>query len=111
MRESLKDLLSLEAIECDATDTGKKGLAMFQLNQPQAVVLDLQLPDLSGFQICQEIKRQAHLRHIPVVMMTGRFTEPQDQVQGSELGADSYFTKPFDPALFVAHLKLIRPAN
>jgi len=105
MRESLKDLLSLEEFECDVADTGKKGLAMFQLNRPQLVVLDLQLPDISGYQLCQMLKKDPALRRVPVIMVSGRFTEPQDRIQGFELGADDYFAKPFDPVLFVARIK------
>ena len=105
MRESLKDLLALEDFDCDTADTGKKGLAMFQLLKPDLVVLDAQLPDMSGFQVCQIMKKDLTLRMIPVIMVSSRFTEPQDRIQGLELGADDFFTKPFDPVLFVARIK------
>ena len=105
MRESLTDLLSLEEFECDVAESGKKGLAMFQLNKPELVVLDLQLPDMSGYQLCQQFKKDPSLRRVPVIMVSGRFTEPQDRIQGFELGADDYFAKPFDPVLFVARIK------
>jgi DNA-binding response OmpR family regulator len=105
MRESLKDLLSLVDFECDVADNGKMGLAMFQLNAPELVVLDAQLPDVSGFQLCQVMKKGMPLRQVPVVMVSGRFIDPQDRVQGLELGADDFFMKPFDPMLFVARLK------
>ena len=105
MRESLQDLLSLEEFECDVAETGKKGMALFQLHRPQLVVLDSQLPDVSGFQVCQVMKKDPALRCTPVVMISGRFTEPQDKVQGLELGADDFFTKPFDPVLFMARIK------
>ncbi len=105
MCESLKDLLSLEKVECASAETGKKGLAMVRSELPQLVVVDLQLPDMSGFQVCQMIKKEPALRHIPVVLMTGRFTEPVDRVQGFDLGADEFFAKPFDPVYFVARLK------
>jgi DNA-binding response OmpR family regulator len=105
MRESLKDLLALEDFDCDTADTGKKGLAMFQLLKPDLVVLDAQLPDMSGFQVCQIMKKDLSLRMIPVIMVSSRFTEPQDRIQGLELGADDFFTKPFDPVLFVARIK------
>lgn len=111
MRESLKDLLAMEEFDCDVADTGKKGLAMFHLHRPELVVMDAQLPDVSGFQLCQLMKKDPELKRVPVVMVSGRFTEPQDRVQGLELGADDFFTKPFDPVLFVARIKnLIRSA-
>jgi DNA-binding response OmpR family regulator len=112
MRESLKDLLSLEEFDCDVAETGKKGLALYQKLRPQLVVLDLQLPDMSGFQLCQVLKKEAGRRKIPVVVVSGRFTEPQDKIQGLELGADDYFLKPFDPVFFIARIKnLIRAAG
>src|ERR1044071_1494654 len=105
--ESLKDLLALENWECVAVDNGKKALELVRSLRPELVVTDVQLPDMSGFQLCQSLKRDPGTRAIPVVMITARFTEPDDKVQGFESGADEYFSKPFDPVLFVARIKSI----
>ena len=75
--------------------------------RPQLVVTDIQLPDMSGYQLCQSLKKDPASRHVPVVMMTGRFTEPDDRLQGFDLGADEFFSKPFDPVFFVARIKSI----
>lgn len=107
IRESLKDLFALENMECVVADSGEKGLAMVGSVKPQLVVTDVQLPDMSGYQLCQSLKRDPAWRHVPVVMITGRFTEPEDKVQGLELGADEFFSKPFDPVLFVTRIKSI----
>jgi len=107
IRESLKDLLALEDWDCVATDTAEKGLELIQELKPQLVVTDVQLPDMSGYQLCQSLKRDPNYRGLPVVMITGRFTEPADKVQGFESGADEFFSKPFDPVLFVARIKNI----
>ncbi len=107
IRESLRDLLLLEQYECVVAETGTKGLYLLNQEQPDIVVLDLQLPDMSGFQFCQMFKKDDSLRHIPVMMITARFTESHDKIQGFDLGADEYFTKPFDPVLFIARLKSI----
>lgn len=112
MRESLQELFNLEDFDCEIADTGKMGLAKFQLHRPDLVVVDVQLPDVSGFQVCQLMKKDPILRRTPVVMVSGRFTEPQDRIQGLELGADDFFTKPFDPVLFVARVKnLVRNSS
>jgi DNA-binding response OmpR family regulator len=112
MRESLEDLLALEDFDCEVASDGKKGLALFQAHRPDLVILDAQLPDVSGFQLCQMIKRDPVIRRVPVVMISGRFTESQDRIQGLELGADDFFLKPFDPILFVARIKnLMRVAT
>jgi len=107
IRESMKDLLALENWDCAVAETGEKGLALIESLKPQLVVTDVQLPDMSGYQLCQSLKRDPAYRGLPVVMITGRFTEPDDKVQGFESGADEFFAKPFDPVLFVARIRSI----
>ncbi len=107
IRESIKDLLALENFECVVADTGQGGLKLVESMKPQLVVTDVQLPDMSGYQVCQNLKRDPVSKDVPVVMITGRFTEPADKVQGFESGADEFFAKPFDPVLFVARIKSI----
>jgi len=107
IRESLKDLLALEDFECTVATSGKEGLAMARSFKPQLVVTDVQLPDMSGYQLCQSLKRDPKSKHMPVIMITGRFTEPEDRLQGFDLGADEFFSKPFDPVIFVARIKSI----
>jgi len=107
IRESLKDLFALEDFECTVARSGEEGLAMVGSLKPQLVVTEIQLPDMSGYQLCQNLKKDPASRHVPVVMMTGRFTEPDDRVQGFDLGADEFFSKPFDPVFFVARIKSI----
>ena len=107
IRDSLKDLLAVEHLECAVAETGEEGLELVDTLKPQLVVTDLQLPDMSGYQLCQSLKRQPSSRHVPVIMITGRFTEPDDKIQGFESGADEFFSKPFDPVLFVARIKSI----
>jgi DNA-binding response OmpR family regulator len=111
VRESIRDILSLENIPCTLVGSGEAGLAAARDQKPSMVLTDVQLPDVSGFQVCQSLKRDANSRHIPVVMMSGRFTESQDKIQGLESGADEYFVKPFDPSFFLARIKsLLRAA-
>ena len=107
IRESLKDLFALEDFECTVANSGEEGLAMMGSAKPQLVVTDIQLPDMSGYQLCQSLKKDPASSHVPVVMMTGRFTEPDDRLQGFDLGADEFFSKPFDPVYFVARIKSI----
>ncbi len=105
--DSLTDLLALEHWDCVTARSGQDGLDLVESVKPQLVVTDIQLPDMSGYQVCQSIKRVPGYRGVPVVMITGRFTEPHDKVEGFESGADEFFAKPFDPTLFVARIKSI----
>ena len=107
IRDSLKDLMASESWNCAVAGTGEEGLELVKSLRPQLVVTDIQLPDMSGYQFCHTLKRGPGSRHVPVVMITGRFTEPDDKVQGFESGADEFFNKPFDPVLFVARIKSI----
>lgn len=105
--DSIKDLLSLDDLDCQVAETGEAGLAMVRAERPDLVITDVQLPDISGYQVCQMVKKDPNLSRVPVIMISGRFTEPDDRLQGFDLGADEYFAKPFNPVLFMARLKSI----
>jgi two-component system phosphate regulon response regulator PhoB len=75
------------------------------------LLLDLMLPKLSGLEICKEIRRDAALNRLPILMLTARGDEA-DRVVGLEMGADDYVTKPFSPRELVARVKaLLRRAE
>ena len=105
IRESLRDLFSLDNFECAVAASAEEGLALIREEMPQLVVADVQLPDMTGYQLCQTLKRDPASQSVPVVMISGRFTEPEDKIQGLELGADEFLSKPFDPTYFVARVK------
>jgi DNA-binding response OmpR family regulator len=77
--------------------TGVDGIQEIEQSPPSIVILDIGLPDMDGFQVCERIRR---ISDVPVIMLTARHDEV-DKVRGLELGADDYITKPF------AHLELL----
>ncbi len=81
---------------CDVlvASTGKKGLELAQENKFDLITLDIDLSDISGFEICDELKQRHLSRHTPVVFVSGRLGE-QDVQRGIEVGAVDYITKPF----------------
>lgn len=96
LRESLAEVLDLEGYDCHEAGTAQAGIeAAFKID-PAVVILDIQLPDSSGFQICQTLRKRS--RSTILIMMTGRFLSSEEKKQGFELGADEYMTKPFDLA-------------
>jgi DNA-binding response OmpR family regulator len=107
LRESICELLTLESLGVCVAGTGSEATLALEENDFNLAIVDVQLPDVSGYQLCQDMKRNPHWRKIPVVMITGRFTEPQDKIQGLESGADEFLTKPFDPSYFIARVKSI----
>lgn len=85
---------------------GKTALEKIKAHTPQLIVLDLMLPDMSGFKICQSIKKETKTSHIPVIMLTARSSET-DKVTGFESGADDYVVKPFSPKELVLRVKAL----
>jgi two-component system phosphate regulon response regulator PhoB len=73
---------------------GEEGLRLARQHRPDLVCLDLMLPDLPGTEVCKALKKDAHTKDIPVLMLTAK-GEEIDRVVGFELGADDYVTKPF----------------
>jgi DNA-binding response OmpR family regulator len=74
---------------------GPMGLEAAQIEQPDVVILDLNLPKMDGFEVCRRIKESEETRHIPVLMMTAAYVTVEDADRGTKLGADEYVTKPF----------------
>jgi two-component system alkaline phosphatase synthesis response regulator PhoP len=82
---------------------GPTGLHMTLSEKPEVIVLDIMLPGMDGWQVCQEIRR---FSQIPIIMLTALGLEI-DRIQGLELGADDYLTKPFSFQELLAHIKSI----
>lgn len=94
LRESLAEVLELDGFECVQAGTAKEGIETAKKHDPTVVIMDIQLPDSSGFQICQTLRKAS--RETILIMMTGRFLSAEEKTQGFQLGADEYITKPFD---------------
>lgn len=82
---------------------GDQALDSFYTEKPDVILLDINLPGMSGWDICKQIKA---ISQIPIIMVTARDSE-FDEIKGLELGADDYITKPFTPKLLTIKLKKI----
>ena len=102
MQKVLQRALAAEGMEVIASADGVEALQRFREVRPDAVVLDLNLPRLSGREVCREIKAQAP--EIPVLILSAQ-SEVIDKVLLFELGADDYVTKPFSPRELLARLQ------
>ncbi len=100
--ESLRASLTREGFGVTWARTGTEGVASAQKDPPQLVLLDIRLPDGSGFDFCRQMRQQG-LRQ-PIIMLTAR-TEELDKVLGLEMGADDYVTKPFGLRELVARVR------
>jgi len=101
--EVIKDYLQKENFEVFTSVNGEEALRLFPLLQPDFLILDLMLPDLSGEEICRKIREQSD---VPILMLTAKSSE-EDRINGLVLGADDYLVKPFSPRELVMRVKVI----
>ncbi|HQK19808.1 MAG TPA: response regulator, partial [Polyangiaceae bacterium] len=95
----LQDVLEFEGYDVVVAPTGREGVSLANLRKPDVVLLDLMLPDINGYQVCEEIRRRDPF--MPIIMLTARSQEA-DKVRGLDAGADDYVTKPFSIAELTA---------
>ncbi|HEV2720694.1 MAG TPA: response regulator transcription factor [Thermoanaerobaculia bacterium] len=98
--------LQREGYDVTTFNRGQDGLLAVQRGGYEFVILDLNLPDLDGFTICRELRRDASTQGIPILILTARGSE-RDRVTGLELGADDYLTKPFSVRELVARVAAV----
>lgn len=102
--ELLQLYLSREGYFVHATDLGRVGIGLVRDNDPALVVLDLMLPDCSGFDVLKEVRA---FSQAPLIILTAKDAE-QDKILGLELGADDYMVKPFSPGELVARARAVQ---
>jgi two-component system OmpR family response regulator len=85
---------------------GRRGLELALAEVPDLVVLDLMLPEMSGWDVCRELRRTPQTARIPIIMATAR-DEVSDRIVGLELGADDYIVKPYDAKELVARVRAV----
>ena len=112
-REMLAYNLEAEGFDVIIADNGEDGLILVDENDPDLIVLDWMMPQLSGIEVCRRLKSNSKTRQIPVIMLSAR-AEEVDRVRGLETGADDYVVKPYSVielmARVKAHLRRIRAA-
>jgi len=89
----------------EASDAGTAIEKAFADPRPDLILLDIEMPDVNGFEVCQALKAEAQTADIPVIFLTGK-SEPQAQVEGFELGAVDYVTKPINAGVLKARVRL-----
>ena len=100
----LTDALEFEGFAVVSAGKGKDGVQLARQEKPDAVLLDLMLPDTNGFKVCEELRRFD--RFVPIIMLTARGQET-DKIRGLDAGADDYVTKPFSVGELIARLRAI----
>ena len=104
IRSALGRALRIENYDVELFEDGSSALRAIQLRAPDAIVLDLQLPDIDGLEVCRRIRRAGDAT--PILMLTAR-DAVNDRVEGLDVGADDYLVKPFDLAELLARLRAL----
>jgi diguanylate cyclase (GGDEF)-like protein len=106
IRDVLRITLEGEGYEVHEAANGQEGLAQLQKVSPQLILLDCKMPRMDGLEVCQILKKDILLQHLPIIMLTSK-GDVLDKVSGLEAGADDYMTKPFEPIELLARVKMI----
>src|SRR5580692_7624727 len=105
----IRDVLDLSLSEhytIIAAVNGKEGLEMVKTKNPDLIITDYNMPVMNGPEFCRQLRHDILLRHLPVIMLTGK-GEVKDMVAGIESGADDYLVKPFEPETLPARIRMI----
>jgi DNA-binding response OmpR family regulator len=100
----LRDALEFEGFRVVSATKGREGILLAKAETPDAVVLDLMLPDINGYAVCEELRRFSAF--VPIIMLTARSQET-DKIRGLDSGADDYVTKPFSVGELIARIRAI----
>ena len=100
----LRDLLRLEGFEADCVHEGQTAIDAVEAKRPDAIVLDIMLPDMSGFDVCQTLKLRRETNLIPIVMLTALNDDASVQ-SGYRVGANRYLVKPFKAEILIEALR------
>jgi two-component system, OmpR family, response regulator RegX3 len=105
--DALSYMLRKEGFEVSVATTGPQALTEFDRTGADIVLLDLNLPEMSGTDVCRNLRTRSH---VPIIMVTARDAEI-DKVVGLEIGADDYVTKPYSPRELVARIRAVLRRN
>src|ERR671921_31740 len=104
LRDALRRALSLAGYEVDLAEGGQHGLTRIATGSPDAVVLDVGMPDIDGLEVCRRLRGAGN--RVPVLMLTAR-DAIEDRIDGLDAGADDYLLKPFDLGELKARLRAL----
>jgi two-component system, cell cycle response regulator DivK len=103
-RRILRDLLTSAGFDLIEATTGAEGVRLAELNRPDLILMDVQMPVLDGHEATQQIKAQPELRSIPIIVVTS-YALSGDEAKAKAAGADAYVAKPFSPRALLATIR------
>ena len=106
LRNLIKRVLVRAKYDVITANNGREGLTKLYDESPDLVILDVNMPEMDGWETCQEIRKDPLYKYLPIIMLTVRKTK-EDQIKGLNLGSDCYLIKPFHPKELVARVKTL----
>jgi DNA-binding response OmpR family regulator len=103
MQRMMKRMLELEGCQVLVASSGEASLEIFEKETPDIVLLDIMMPDMDGYTVCQRIRE---FSQIPIIMVTAKGNE-KEKVEGLDIGADDYVTKPFSASELAARVRAV----
>jgi len=101
--ELIKFTLETKGLKVDLAGDGGEAVKKVRINTPDLIILDIMLPTMDGFQVCEIIKHNVLYQNLPIIMLSAKVRR-EDISMGLEKGADEYITKPFDPNQLVERI-------
>jgi DNA-binding response OmpR family regulator len=108
--EVLSDILSFQGYQIAVASNGNSALDRVRVEKPQLVIMDVQLPDVDGIEVCRRLKVQNELGYLPIILMTG-YSARGKRIDGLSAGADDFLGKPIDPAELIARVRSLLQAK
>ena len=106
IREMVHFNLFKERYQVLLASDGQTAVDVATKELPELIVLDVMLPKMDGFEVCERLKNDPQTKKIPIIMLTAK-GEEEDVIKGLEVGADDYITKPFSPKVLLARIKAV----
>lgn len=105
-RKVLSLILKLDGYQIHTAPGGQEALTLLGTLVPDVILLDVMMPGMDGYQVCQWVRSNPATANVPVVMLSGK-ADPESVAHGMEVGADEYLAKPITPSNLTAQLKAV----
>lgn len=99
-------MLERQGYKILAANNGTQALQMAHVDQPDVIILDIMMPDIDGYEVTRQMRKDPETARIPILVFTAK-SQPDNKISGYEAGADDYLTKPIHPAELTAHLRAL----
>jgi DNA-binding response OmpR family regulator len=108
-RETFIDVMSLKGVEVSGARNGDEAIKALKLSHPVVIIMDVQLPDVHGFDLCRRVKRLAGCEDTPVIFVSAstQYSDPRDRAEGLQAGAAQFLSKPIPPERLWAEIESV----